>query len=83
MAVLTAQQLVEIRKKVAAKHLEVPWTKPTINAALQGIEDWFEGNKGNLSTAINTASSPFVFTAAQKKFLIAYWLFQKARREGI
>ena len=81
MAVLSSDQLTDMRKKMAVGETVV-WTKPQLNAALQAIEDWYETNKVAIGTAIDVATAPLVFTAAQKKKLGAYWLLQKASREG-
>lgn len=82
MATLTSDELVELRRD-CAKGETVSWDKAKINSALQAIEDWFESNRISLSNAINITTSPFVFTATQKKKLVGYWLSQKFRREGI
>ena len=82
MAILTPTELSTLRQDF--ERSETPTClKPTLNAALQAIEDWFEVNRAGLSTTINTATSPYVFTAAQKKKLVAYWLRQKFGREAV
>ncbi len=81
MAVLNTAELAELRQSLAEGKV-VSWTKPQINAGLQAIEDWFEANKGNLGSAIE-AVAPGAFNAARKKELVAYWLRQKFRREGV
>lgn len=73
MAVLTTPQLSDSRQSVAKDVVAITYTKPQINAALQAIEDRFEATRSGFSSAIDTATSPFVFSAAQKKKLIAYW----------
>jgi hypothetical protein len=66
---------------MAAKH-EVTWNSTIIDAALQAVEDYFEATaKAGLNSAIETAA-PGVFTGPQKKLLIAYFIMQKASREG-
>lgn len=86
MAVLTSEQLTEIRQRLATKATEqgfpVDYTKPIINVAAQAVEDWFEANRPSLSAAINAATNPLVLTASQKKFLVAYWFYQKIKIEG-
>ena len=82
MALLTATQLSELRQKFTVGESPT-WTKATVNAALQAIEDWYEANKATGVTAVNTATSPTVFTANQKKKLFAFWLYQKFIREGV
>jgi hypothetical protein len=81
-ALLVPNELVEIRKQVAAELATVDYDKPTINNAITAIEDWFESNKSSLISAINAASSPYTFTGAVKKKLIRYWLLQKSKREA-
>ena len=81
MAVLTAIQLAELRQKMSNLFPAVNYNKATINAGLQAIEDWFEANKAAGSTALDTATAPYVFTAAKKKTLFAIWLLQKYGRE--
>jgi len=81
MAILTTDQLVQLRQMAAAEAATVTWTKPQVNAALQAIEDWWEANRASLGTAIE-AAAPGKFTVAQKKALGKYWLWQKYGRGG-
>jgi len=85
MAILTATQLAEMRQRLVKKLgiMAIDFDKPTVNAAFQAIEDWYEANKGQISSDINTATAPFVFTPQQKKWLGAYWLLQKSKREDV
>lgn len=80
MAVLTTSELSALRREVAAEGGAVDYTKPTINAALQAIEDWFEANRANLGAAVE-AAAPGSFNAAAKKRLVKFWLRQKFGRE--
>lgn len=82
MAVMTQNELVELRKEIANNET-VTWDKNTVNLALQAIEDWFESSRATLAGNINTATSPFVFTNPQKRKLLAYFMKQKFRRENI
>ena len=81
MAILTGDELAELRRAMAANGT-VTWTKPQINAALQAIEDWFEANRVALGAAIE-AAAPGLYNATRKKRLVAYWLRQKFVREGV
>ena len=83
MAILTAVQLAGMRQQFVRKlnGVAIDFDKPTVNAAFQAIEDWYEANKAQISGDINTATSPYVFTPQQKKLLGAYWLLQKSGRE--
>lgn len=82
MATLSAAELGEIRKKLA-RGVTVMWSTPQANAALQAIEDYFEDTaKAGLNSAIEGAASG-VFTAAQKKKLVAFFILQKSRRESV
>lgn len=81
MAVLIPFQSAELRRAVAAQIPAVTYQKAAINAALQAIEDWFEGNRASLGVAIETAA-PSTFTAAQKLAMVKWWLSQKFERGG-
>jgi len=85
MATISAADLAKIRREIAEAFvkagLPVNFNKAQINAALQALEDWFEGVRSSAVTAINNATSPFVFTNAQKKKLGAYWLLFKYAQE--
>lgn len=83
MATLTAIQLAEMRQRFVRKlgDVAVDFSKPIVNAAFQAIEDWYEANKAQISTDIDAATAPYMFTAQQKKWLGAYWLLQKSGRE--
>lgn len=80
MATLTATELQEIRNGCAQSQT-VNYTKPQINAAAQACEDFLTNNAATISTAINTATSPFVFTNAQKKAIFAYAVYMKFLRD--
>ena len=83
MAQLTAVQLAEMRRRFVVRWGDDPvdFDKPTINAAFQAVEDWYEDNKAQISTDIDAATAPYTFTGQQKKLLGAYWLLQKSGRE--
>ena len=80
MATISNKELAKIRRKVC-KDTHPDFKKETINLALQAIEDWFNGVKAGGSAAINVATSPYSFNAAQKKKLFAYWLEHKFNEE--
>jgi len=80
MATLTAEQLTELRQGTC-RDLHPDFNKTQINAMLQAIEDWFEAARPSLNTAINTATAPYVFSAANKKKALSYWCAQKYGRE--
>lgn len=83
MAILTADQLVQLRHDLAASVVIITWNKTQANSAFQAIEDWFENNRTVLALTIDTNTAPFTFTSVQKVRLIAFWLKQKFIREGI
>lgn len=78
MAALTVQQLRRARNGCETA-MPLGYTKEHVNAALQAIEDWWElpATKAAISSAIDTATSPFVFTNAQKKKIGKFWLLEK------
>lgn len=76
MAVISAAQLTPLRQEAERGVGTVPWTKPQINAALQAVEDHFESVKSGFVTAIETAV-PGVFSLAQKREIVKFWLRYK------
>ena len=60
----------------------VDFDKPTVNAALQAIDDLIEDNKAAISTAIDNATAPYTFGVAEKKLLVAYYFLRKAKIDG-
>ena len=82
MAILTPNQLTELRRGVSQDVPVVDYTKAVCNAACQAIEDWFDLNRVALNMAINTATAPVVLTPAQKFACAKYWLRQKFDRGG-
>lgn len=82
MATLLHQQITEIIRQMEKKVTEVGWDRNQIKSALQAIEDYTEGTaKAGFNSAIETAQ-PGVFGTAQKALLVAYYILQKAFREG-
>jgi len=83
MAVLTAGQLVGMRQPLAdlmaSRGLAMNVDKVAVNEALQAIEDVFEGAafQNGISSAINGATSPVTWSAAQKKALVRAYLVVK------
>lgn len=84
MATLDARQLAELRRKFVQKlgNVTIDFDKPTLNAAFQAVEDWYEANKADASAAIDEATAPYEFSGTEKKQIAAYFLWQKAAREG-
>ena len=92
MAVLTLAELATIRRHCERSFVTVAYTNAQVNAALQAIEDAMTtrlvavGDVGSswpqvLSGIINTATSPFVFTVAQKQIMFARWAELKFQRD--
>lgn len=80
MAVLTTQQKAKLSQHVS-KLMTCDYTKAQVYAANQAIEDWFESQRASLTTAINAATSPYVFPPAIKKAMVAHFLAEKSQRE--
>lgn len=80
MGVLTTAELQLIRNRCADQFAPT-WLKAQINAAAQACEDFLTNNAATVSTAINTATSPLVLTAAQKKKLFAEVVEAKYQRD--
>jgi hypothetical protein len=81
MATLSATELQAIRSGCAGSVSAVTYTKAQANAAAQAVEDFLTNNAATVSTAINTATSPLVLSAAQKKALFAQVVFAKYLRD--
>ena len=83
MAVLTNQQLAELRKGGRANWTTpIDFDKPIINATFQAIEDWYEGQRAQVSSDIDAASTPKAFSNAEKKQIAAAFLQWKFRLGG-
>ena len=82
MVILTATEAAEVRQQMARGVVPLTWTKGQCDTALQAIEDWFEANRPSLAAAME-AAAPGIFVAVQKKRMVAYYLLQKFRREGV
>lgn len=80
MAILRPDQLTELRQE-CSKVMRVNYLKADVNKALQAIEDWFEANRVAISKAIDSATSPVIFTVPQKKQIAKHWLKNKFGRE--
>ena len=81
MAILTAQQLTELRQSYQTYNLQPTCVKTNINAAQQAVEDYFENSVKVPMAAAIEAAVPGVFSTAQKKALVKMWLYQKGARE--
>ena len=88
MAVITPDELAAVRRRVAkkAKEKDVPihWVKGEINATLQGLDDLFDS--AAFASAISDkieAEAPGVFDPNEKRYLFAYFLELRARREEV
>ena len=82
MAIIAADEMAALRRRVAESDATINWDKGTINAALQAVEDKFELIRSDISAAIDAAAAPFVFTVQQKKKLVRATLQRKFVREG-
>lgn len=80
MATLSSTELTTIRNRCADTQT-VNYTKAQLNAAAQACEDFLATNASTVSAAINTATSPFTFTAAQKKKIFAEVVEAKYQRD--
>jgi hypothetical protein len=75
MATLTASELAELRRNIQREWTTViDFDKATANAAIQALEDWYEGERPVVNTLVNTATAPKVFVAAEKKLMAKHFL---------
>lgn len=80
MATLSSSELQAIRNGCAETQV-VNYTKAQLNAAAQAVEDLLVSSASTISNTINTATSPLVLTASQKKELVAFVLYVKFLRD--
>ena len=79
---LTDQEKVTGRNRVEKEFATQNWDKTEINAALDALDEIYEDQwKAEGVAAINTATSPFVFSNAQKKKIAKHWFFLKFVKE--
>ena len=92
MAILSSDSLSRIRQDCAKAFSVIAYTKPQINTALQAIEDAMISRvivPGDLTktlpliitTDIDVATAPFIFSVLQKKSLFALWARLKFERD--
>ncbi len=74
--------LAALRRQLAARKSEIGYDKATVNAALQAIHTFLQNNKAQISADINAATTPFVFTAQDKKLLVAFYMAQQAQKDS-
>lgn len=84
MAVLTDAQLAKARLRLPVVmdfDLVVNFNRVQIHAAFQALEDWYEGEKAAVGSALNAATDPVVLDPAVKKAMVIEFLRQKLDRE--
>jgi len=82
MAILTAEQLSQLRQDLERRGQTINYNKLQANAAFQGLEDWYQSAnvQSALSNAIDTATSPLVLTPQQKLALVCVALRRLSQR---
>jgi len=80
MAAISTKEKSKIRQKMSSIGT-VDYNRPTINAAMQAVEDWFDGERATISAQIDIATSPKVLSNQQKKKLVGFWMLKKYVRE--
>jgi hypothetical protein len=74
MAVLTADELKEIRWRMAEKYDEVTWKKKQINDAAQAVEDEYVNVCRQMLVDAIEAAVPGKFDDAQKRRIVRLWM---------
>jgi hypothetical protein len=80
MAILTPEELTELRQDLARGEPEINWNKAQANAGFQAVEDWEVANASKREAAIETAI-PGKFPSRLKKLIASKRLRQK-HKEG-
>ena len=83
MATLTATELAELRQQIEREWItDIDFNKSVANAALQSLEDWYEGERATVSGLMDTATTPKTFTGAEKKLIAKSYLKWKFEQGG-
>ncbi len=70
MATISNKRLAQMRREFTkGKHPNYP--KSTLNAAFQGLEDYYVSTQAEAKTALDEATSPHTFDGADSKQLAA------------
>jgi len=81
MAVLAKADVIKAFNNLDAEFLSLPvginFHNDQLQQAFQAIEDWWEVNQASLAAAIDSATTPFVFSVAQKRKLAKVWALYK------
>lgn len=81
---LTPEELASARRGCAndLRVAGINWNKPQINAAFSALDNLFETSwRAAGSAAIDTATTPFVFTNPQKRSIFKHWLNTRFGKE--
>ena len=79
---LTDNEKRQGRNLVEKEFSEQNWTKAQVNAALDALDEIYEDQwKAEGVAAIDTATSPFTFSNAQKKKIAKHYFFLKFTKE--
>ena len=85
MSILTDAQLREARRLVAEQleySADVNFTRAEFHAALQALEDWYEGERATLNQILNAATSPTRMSVQIKAALVVVFIRAKMDREA-
>lgn len=74
MAILTADELQDIRQRMAAKYPEINWRKKAINDASQAVEDAYVNTARQILIDAIEAASPGKFDDNQKRSIVRLWM---------
>ncbi len=84
MPIIADSDLVRIRRKIARDLSEIGYDKAAINAAIQSLEDWYEGARGDANAGVNAATDAAGkprLSGSVKKLLGGGFLAYKAAKE--
>ena len=85
MSVLTSAQLKQVRRLVAEQleyTADVNFTRSEFHAAIQALEDWYEGERSALNQLLNAATSPTRMSTQIKAALVLVFIRAKMDREA-
>lgn len=85
MAVLNREDFDELVNNLSNKLQEkleaIDFHRGHLEAAYQAVEDLIENSRTAISNAIDTATTPYVFSNQNKKRIVAYYFLRKFAKD--
>ncbi len=72
----------ELRRYVQSGGHEAPinFSKGTMLSAFSSLDNWWDARVTSFSSAMDSSTAPFTFTAGQKEKIVSLWFRNRAGR---